>query len=210
MIQSPANTRGYFSDASETTQLFWRDTYVRTGDLGYLDAADGHLFITGRRKNIIKHGGETIFPQEAEQIADSVPFVRRSAAVGIDARAGRRASSCTSLRKKAKPVGLDETQLHEAVVSVVQAIHAQLGVRPARVYLLKPRGIPLTHNCKTRHAELRETYVSGVLRESGVILFPELLTWTGPCEIASVSLPVPRRASATRPRAVWRALAPLS
>src|SRR5205807_361757 len=50
-IRSPANTRGYYSDEAETARLFWRDGYIRTGDLGYLDDA-GHLFVTGRRKNI--------------------------------------------------------------------------------------------------------------------------------------------------------------
>jgi len=170
VIQSPANTRGYFSDAAETSALFWRETYVRTGDLGYLDE-DRHLFITGRRKNIIKHGGETIFPQEAEQITDSVPGVRRSAAVGIDA-GGPEGEQLYVFAEVSKPAGLDERELQETVISVVQAIHAQLGIRPARVYLLKPRGIPLTHNGKTRHAELRDTHESGALRASGVILFP--------------------------------------
>jgi acyl-CoA synthetase (AMP-forming)/AMP-acid ligase II len=169
-IQSPANTRGYFSDAAETLSLFWRDTYIRTGDQGYLDGA-GHLFVTGRLKNIIKHGGETVFPQEAEQIADRLPFVRRSAAVGIDS-GGPEGEQLYVFAEVSKPAGLDEDALCDAAIAVVQAIHEQLGIRPARVYLLKPRGIPLTHNGKTRHAALRETYQSGELRASDVILFP--------------------------------------
>ena len=169
-IQSPANTRGYFSDATETAELYWRDTYIRTGDQGYLDEA-GHLFITGRLKNIIKHGGETVFPQEAEQIADSLPFVRRSAAVGIDG-GGPEGEQLYLFVEMSKHAGLDENALYDAAIAVVQAVHGQLGIRPARVYLLKPRGIPLTHNGKTKHAELRETYQSGELRASGVILFP--------------------------------------
>ena len=170
VIQSPANTRGYFSDAVETRELFWRETYIRTGDLGYLDA-DGHLFVTGRLKNIIKHGGETVFPQEAEQIADGLPFVRRSAAVGIDA-GGPEGEQLYVFAELSKPASLDERGLYDAAIAVVQAIHGQLGIRPARVYLMKPRGIPLTHNGKTKHAALRETYQNGELRASDVILFP--------------------------------------
>jgi acyl-CoA synthetase (AMP-forming)/AMP-acid ligase II len=169
-VSSPANTRGYFSDESETARLFWRGTYIRTGDLGYLDEA-GRLFVTGRLKNIIKHGGETIFPQEAEQIADRLPFVRRSAAVGIDS-GGPEGEQLYVFVEVSKTAGSDDDAFQEAAVQVVEAIHAQLGIRPGRVYLLRPHGVPLTHNGKTQHAALRALYLSGELRDRHTILFP--------------------------------------
>jgi len=170
VVRSPANTRGYFSDEAETARLFWRESYIKTGDLGYLDEA-GRLFVTGRLKNIIKHGGETIFPQEAEQIADHLPFVRRSAAVGIDS-GGPEGEQLYVFVEVSKVAGLDESALHESAVGVVEAIHAQLGLRPGRVYLLRPHGVPLTHNGKIQHAALRQQYLSGELRASNAILFP--------------------------------------
>ena len=168
-LRSPANTRGYFSDAEETARLFWRDDYIRTGDLGYLDAA-GHLFVTGRRKNIIKHGGGTIFPQEPEIITDSVPGIRRSAAVGIES-GGPEGEQLYVFAELSKPGG-DDAAFQELAIDVVQAIHAQLGVRPGRVYLLRPRAIPLTANGKTQHAALRALYLSGELKARDAILFP--------------------------------------
>ena len=170
VVSSPANTRGYFSDDEETARLFWRGAYIRTGDLGYLDAS-GRLFITGRLKNIIKHGGETIFPQEAEQIADRLPFVRRSAAVGIES-GGPEGEQLYVFAEVSKGAGSDEAAFQESAVQVVEAIHAQLGLRPGRVYLLRPHGIPITHNGKTQHAELRRLYQSGELRAGHAILFP--------------------------------------
>lgn len=169
-VRSPANTRGYYSDEAETARLFWRDGYIRTGDLGYLDDA-GHVFVTGRLKNIIKHGGETIFPQEAEQIADHLPLVRRSAGVGIDS-GGPEGEQLYVFTELFKPSGLGEPALHDAAVNVVEAVHAQLGIRPGRVYLLRPHSIPLTHNGKTQHAALRDLYLSGELRARNAILFP--------------------------------------
>lgn len=169
-VRSPANTRGYYNDAAETGRLFWRDGYIRTGDLGYLDA-QGHLFITGRLKNIIKHGGETIFPQEAEQIVDRLQFVRRSAAVGIDS-GGPEGEQLYLFVELFKAGGHEEAELQNAAVEVVQAIHAQLGIRPGRVYLVLPHSIPLTPNGKTQHAALRDLYLSGSLRARNSILFP--------------------------------------
>ena len=68
--------------------------------------------MTGRLKNIIKHGGETIFPQEAEQIADRLPFVRRSAAVGIDS-GGPEGEQLYVFVEVSKVAGLDESALHD-------------------------------------------------------------------------------------------------
>ena len=63
-------------------------------------------------------------------------------------------------------------KFYDAAVEVVQAIQAQLGIRPGRVYLLRPHSIPLTHNGKTQHAALRDLFLSGSLRACHAILFP--------------------------------------
>ena len=170
-VASPANTRGYFSDPEETARLFWRDRYIRTGDLGYVDEA-GRLFVTGRLKNIIKHAGETIFPQEAEQIVDGLAPVRRSAAVGIDS-GGPEGEQLYVFAELARPGGSGEAGLRDLAIDIVQAVHAQLGLRPGRVYLLRPRAIPITPNGKTRHVALRAQSLSGDLRERQAILFPD-------------------------------------
>ena len=62
---------------------------------------------------------------------------------------------------------------YELTLQIVEAIHERLGIRPARVYLVKPRTIPKTHNGKIQHVKLRELYTSGVLHEQGLILYPD-------------------------------------
>ncbi len=171
MIQSPANTRGYYNSGADTSRLFWREKYIRTGDLGYLDR-EGRLFVTGRAKNIIKHAGETIFPQEVEEIVERLAAVRRSAAVGIDkgGAEGEQLYVFAELKRSRPPT---EEELYSASLEVVETIQRQLGTRPGRVYFLRPRSIPLTHNGKIQHAGLRESYLSGRLRAEGDIIFPE-------------------------------------
>ncbi len=58
-IRSAANIRGYWRDEAATRAAFTADHYLRTGDIGYLDA-DGYLFIVDRKKDIIIRGGENI------------------------------------------------------------------------------------------------------------------------------------------------------
>jgi acyl-CoA synthetase (AMP-forming)/AMP-acid ligase II len=169
MIKSAANSNGYFGNEEATKELFAEDGFIHSGDLGYLDN-DGCLYIMGRKKNIIKHAGTTIAPQEIEETVDAISGVRYSAAVGIDRGRveGEQAYIFAEMRGKESV-----SEWHGIVLEIVNAIHDRLGIRPARVFLVKPRTIPKTYNGKVQHAKLRELYMSGSLREQGLILYPE-------------------------------------
>jgi len=170
LIKSPATTKGYFKNQEATKELYADDGYIHSGDLGYLDT-DGYLYFLGRKKNIIKHAGETIAPQEIEETVDAIDGVRYSATVGIDRdrTEGEQAYVFAELRVKGNIAVLG----YELTMQIVNAIHDRLGIRPARVYLVKPRTIPKTYNGKIQHVQLRELYLSGALREQGLILYPD-------------------------------------
>ena len=55
---------------------------------------------------------------------------------------------------------------------IVNDFHDRFGLRPGRVYLVKPKTIPLTHNGKIRHVRLKEMYLEGSLREAGQLVYP--------------------------------------
>lgn len=165
MIKSAANCKGYYNNPEETQRLF-REGFIASGDVGYLDA-DGGLYILGRRKNIIKHLGQTVAAQELEEVVDAVPGVRFSAAVGIDR--GRLEGEQVHLFAEVRG-SPSETDLEERTIQIVEAIHSRIGIRPARVMFLKPHGIPRTQNGKIQHAVLRGKYLLGELKDS--ILYP--------------------------------------
>ncbi|MFQ5349068.1 MAG: AMP-binding protein [Thermoanaerobaculia bacterium] len=171
LVRSPANTRGYLDDPAATAELFHEDGFARTGDLGYLDER-GRLTIVGRRKNIIIHSGRNLAPSEIEQAADGPRAVRLAAAVGIDRGddAGEQVYVFAEARggdSVAKP------ERRELATEIVRRVHSRLGVRPGRVYLLRPRTLPLTANGKVRHQALKRAYLDGALRAGGAILFPD-------------------------------------
>lgn len=170
LIKSPANSQGYFNNAQATTELLADDGYIHSGDLGYLDN-DGDLYIVGRKKNVIKYAGETIAPQEIEETVDELDEVRSCAAVGIDRGRAEGEQAYVFVEVRVKENILEWG--YELTLEIVNAIHGRLGIRPARVYLVKPRTIPKTHNGKIQHVKLRELYMNGELREQGLILYPE-------------------------------------
>jgi acyl-CoA synthetase (AMP-forming)/AMP-acid ligase II len=168
VVESPAVTSGYFRDPEATAALFWREGAIRTGDLGFRDA-DGTVFLVGRTKNIILQAGRNLAPQELEEAAEALPFVRRAAAVGVDRGGleGEQAYVFAELRRARRP---SEERLHEMAADLVARIHSALGLRPGRVFLVAPRAIPRTANGKIRHATLRASFLDGSLAEQ--IVFP--------------------------------------
>jgi acyl-CoA synthetase (AMP-forming)/AMP-acid ligase II len=170
-VASPAVTTGYRDDPEATAALFWRPGWIRTGDLAYR-RPDGGVFLIGRVKNLIIQGGRSLAPAEVEAAVEELGFVRRAAAIGIDRGRleGEQAEVLVELRRAAPP---DPSTAEEMVVSVVEAVAARLGMRPARVGLLRPKSLPLTDTGKVRHGELRRRLLSGELAADGAILYPE-------------------------------------
>jgi acyl-CoA synthetase (AMP-forming)/AMP-acid ligase II len=171
VVRSPANTPGYFGNPSETSRLYWKDGYIRTGDLGYLDE-DGDLFVVGREKNIIIQSGQNISPQEVEETVDGLPFVRLSAAVGID-KGGVDGEQVYIFAEIKAPAAACLEEFRTMSAEIVQTFLFRMGYRPGRVYLLRPRSIPRTLNGKVKYAHLRSCYQDGSLRREGRILFPD-------------------------------------
>ncbi len=171
VVHSPANTTGYYNNPAATAALFWRERWVRTGDLGYLDAA-GDLFIAGRLKNTLKRGGQTIYAQEVEEVVDREPGVRFSAAVGVD-RGGPEGEQVYIFAEARDGDGLPVATLHALAVDVAARVYDQLGFRPGRVYLLRPRALPRTPNGKLQHSRLKAAYLTGELRRAGAIVYPD-------------------------------------
>ena len=170
LVKSPANSRGYFNNARESSRLYWKKRYIRTGDLGYYDREEDY-FIVGRKKNIIIHGGQNLSPQEVEEVIDELPFVRFSVAVGVDRGhiEGEQVYIFAEIRGEKSTPGNTYTDM---AIEITHAFQNRLGFRPGRVYLLKPHTIPRTPNGKIMHLRLKEQYLDGSLHGAGSIILP--------------------------------------
>jgi len=74
--------RGYYGDAAATAKAVDQAGWLRSGDLGSMDA-DGYLRITGRLKEMIIRAGENIYPAEIEQYLFGHPDIAQVAVFGI-------------------------------------------------------------------------------------------------------------------------------
>ena len=109
-IRSAANIKGYWKNREATDALFTADGFVRTGDVGYLDA-DGYLFIVDRKKEIIIRGGENISAAEVEAECYACPSVAEAAVFGAaDERLGEVPVAVIHLKRDER---LSDDQLRE-------------------------------------------------------------------------------------------------
>lgn len=81
VCRGPVVMAGYLGDPEATKQCF-ADGWFRTGDIGHLDA-DGHLYLTGRLKEMINRGGEKVVPEEVDRVLLAHPAVAQAVTFGI-------------------------------------------------------------------------------------------------------------------------------
>ena len=89
--------QGYWNNP-EATQEMLRDGWLYTGDVGHLDS-DGYLFITSRKKELIKPSGHQVFPVEVEEVIAKHPAVLEVGVAGVrDAAQGEAVKAWVVLR----------------------------------------------------------------------------------------------------------------
>lgn len=87
LIKSPAVFKGYLNKP-EATRTAIQNGWLHTGDIGFIDER-GHLFFQGRRKELIKCSGYSVFPEDVEVMLVRHPAVSAAAVIGIpDAKRG--------------------------------------------------------------------------------------------------------------------------
>lgn len=89
LVAGPSIMKGYWKQPEATGKAIQSLTFAhtrttrwfRTGDLGRLDDA-GYLYITGRKKEMLKVAGEMVIPREIEETLNKHPSVKAAAVIG--------------------------------------------------------------------------------------------------------------------------------
>lgn len=87
-LRGPQVMKGYWKRPDEDAKVFTRNGWLRTGDMGLMDARGG-IRITDRKKDMIVVSGFKVFPNEVEDVLTMHPGVLEAAAIGVpDERSG--------------------------------------------------------------------------------------------------------------------------
>ena len=99
-FKGPQVMRGYWNRPDETAKVLSADGWLRTGDMGRIDAR-GYVYIVDRKKDMILVSGFNVYPNEVEDVMMMHPGVMRGGCRGCGRRAFRRSGE--ALRGKEGP-----------------------------------------------------------------------------------------------------------
>lgn len=128
VVRGPTVFHGY-DDDSTANRIAFTDSWLRTGDEGFLDS-DGYLFITGRLREIINRGGEKIAPQEVDNALMGHPAVAQAVTFSVPhARLGEDIAAAVVLHQNA---GTTERDIRLFAATRLAAFKV-----PQRVYIVE-------------------------------------------------------------------------
>ncbi|XP_063700488.1 probable 4-coumarate--CoA ligase 1 [Culicoides brevitarsis] len=82
-LKSPYMFLGYYNNEEALKDVFDSDGWIRTGDLGYFDA-EGYLFLSGRKKELIKYKNYQISPETLETLIHEITGLTQVCAVAVE------------------------------------------------------------------------------------------------------------------------------
>ena len=122
-VKGDAVMLGYYKNDEATAATFTEDGWLKTGDMGIMDAK-GNVFIKGRCKNMILTGnGQNIYPEEIEDKINNLPYVVESLVVG---RKNAIVALVVADYDAGKKDGLDDQALEKLVNDNILALNAEL------------------------------------------------------------------------------------
>lgn len=169
-LSSPSISQGYWNRQDETASVFGLFTsdsgqgpFLRSGDLGFLH--EGHLYITGRSKDLIIIRGRNIYPQDVELTVTQSHEVLRAdagAAFSVDIQGEERLIVVNEVERSYRYV-----DIMTVVNAAIRAIAETYEIQPYRVLLLKMGTLPKTSSGKVQRHLARLRYLANELEVVG-------------------------------------------
>jgi len=147
-LKGPSVSSGYLEREDETQKTFING-YLHTGDLGFL--YDGHLFITGRIKDLIILNGENFHPNDIEHLVRQTLNVERAAAFALSNESD--VVLCIE-----KNHGLERDRLGSAAHRIYRLVLLEMGIELHKVVFVRHNSLPVTSSGKIQRRQTRALY----------------------------------------------------
>ncbi len=167
-VRSPSVAQGYWHSPEATEEFFGARlagtdpaadrTFLRTGDLGFVD--DGELFVTGRLKDLIIVRGVNRYPQDIERTVEQADKRLQTGAVGafaVEVDGSERLVIVSEVERRRRKDWSD------TIESIRRRVIAEHELPPDAVVLVRFGSIPKTSSGKIQRRACCDAFVDGSL-----------------------------------------------
>ena len=156
VIRGPSTMTGYFKKPELTSKIFYND-WLRTGDLGFF--MNGHLFISGRLKDMIIKAGRNYFAEDLEASVASIAGIRPGGVCVFAVSNSKRGTEKVVLAAET----IKGIQKNDLVKKLRNTMSQATGCRPDEVILIPPRTLPKTSSGKLQRYKAKQMYLEDSL-----------------------------------------------
>lgn len=162
LLRGPAVMKGYYNQPEMTAEVLEPDGWLHTGDVGRIDK-DGHIYITGRIKNmIVLSGGKKVFPEEVETVLEKSEYFSEVCVLGTSRAGGSKDGTEDIVAVVVPKEDLikkvpEDKELNRIVREEVKYLSNQLAPykRPINIIITKD-ALPKTTTRKVKRKEVKE------------------------------------------------------
>ena len=170
-VGGPHVCKGYWNNPDTTVSTFQAriegedESWLRTGDLGFMDEA-GELFITGRIKDVIIVRGINYYPQDIENtVYDSHPALRRHCGAAFSVLTENNEEKVV-LVQEVERIHRRGLEIDEIVACIREAVANEHEIALDSIVLIRPGSIPKTTSGKIQRSLARRMWLENSLRRS--------------------------------------------
>lgn len=162
LLKGPSVMKGYHNQPELTTEVIDKDGWLHTGDIAKISKA-GHIYITGRIKNmIVLSGGKKVFPEEVESVIEKSEYISEVCVLGISRKFGSKDGTeeivAVIVPKEYLYDKYDSDTIEKLVRDDVKNLSLQLTQfkRPTNI-IIKREELPKTTTRKIKRKEIKES-----------------------------------------------------
>lgn len=160
-LRGPSVMKGYHNQPELTAEVIDEDGWFHTGDIAKIDK-NGHIYITGRIKNmIVLNGGKKVFPEEIEAVLEKSSYIAEVCVLGTSrtfgAKDGTEEVTAVIVPKAELYNSYSDEDIERMVKLDVKSLSERLAQykRPTNVIISKEE-LPKTTTRKVKRKEVKE------------------------------------------------------
>lgn len=166
MLKGPAVMKGYHNQPELTAEVITPDGWLHTGDIATIDK-DGHIYITGRIKNmIVLSGGKKVFPEEVESVLEQSPMFSEVCVFGTSRKDGSKEGTEDIVAVVVPKDDIlentpDEKELEEVIRKEAKRMCERLAPykRPINI-IIKKEALPKTTTRKLKRQDIKKEFAA--------------------------------------------------